>query len=66
MAIDLRPKNGDGGRSRVLLSAENATAFRKLCQFTEMKPDELMEELICSYVKSEKLPINVVPIGRKR
>jgi len=60
MSIDLRPRNGSEGRSRILLSAENAAAFRKLCRLTKKDPDVLLEELIRVYVKAEKLKIAIV------
>ena len=57
-------KEKDEVRSRILLTADVADAFRKLCHHRKMSLDEMMEELMRVYVKTSAPELKIKVIKR--
>ncbi len=63
MSISLRSKDGElpqNGSSRIACSADVADVFRQLRRKANKSTNELLEEMMRRYIKSEKLKLEIV------
>jgi hypothetical protein len=59
MPLVVRPKNAI---SRIVVSADGATAFRRICQHVGKAPDKVLEEMMRLYVRTAAPELEVIEI----